>query len=173
MNQPIYTFDEWCAALDSVARRWGWGGLTFEPYQAGTIVGYRVASGALPICTLQLTPCKTGAIFGTYPPSMKERQSCSWFDLEAEALAGRKENQIVRAVYQEMSRLWDEKVGKEVHDGPKAGTLDRVKEAHRLITQQNLTRTKAFKRAKTDSRTYDRWCKAATGEEPILPYSDS
>lgn len=56
--------------------------------------------------------------------------------------------------------------------GPKAGTLDRVKEAHRLITQQHLTRNKAFKRARTDSRTYDRQCKEATGEDPILSYSE-
>ena len=57
--------------------------------------------------------------------------------------------------------------------GPKAGTYERVREAHRLITRQHLTRNKAFKRANTDSRTYDQWCKLATGEEPIPPYSDS
>jgi len=50
--------------------------------------------------------------------------------------------------------------------GAKAGTFERVKEAHRLITKEYRTRRAAFKRARTDSRTYDRWCKEATGDEP-------
>jgi hypothetical protein len=50
--------------------------------------------------------------------------------------------------------------------GAKAGTFERVREAHRLITKEHRTRTSAFKKARTDSRTYDRWCKEATGEEP-------
>ncbi|NLE94725.1 MAG: hypothetical protein GX600_03425 [Dehalococcoidia bacterium] len=57
--------------------------------------------------------------------------------------------------------------------GPKVGTFERVREAHRLMTKRPfMTRTQAFKKAKIDSRTYDQWCLEATGEEPIEPYRD-
>lgn len=56
--------------------------------------------------------------------------------------------------------------------GAKAGTFERVQEAHRLLKTSGNSRAWVFKTAHTDSRTYNRWCKSATGEEPILPYSE-
>lgn len=53
--------------------------------------------------------------------------------------------------------------------GAKAGTLERVREAHRLL-KSGMSRNQAFKRARVDSRTYDQWCKEATGGEPLSPY---
>lgn len=55
--------------------------------------------------------------------------------------------------------------------GPKVGTLDRVREAHRLA-KAGWSVTRACKKAHTDSRTYYQWCLKATGEEPIVPYED-
>lgn len=53
--------------------------------------------------------------------------------------------------------------------GAKVGTLDRVKEAHRLM-KQGMSQRQACRAANTDSRTYYTHCMDATGEEPILPY---
>ena len=118
MDQSAYTFKEWCTAMDSVALRLGWGGLTFERFEVGSIVGYHVAWGLLPICALQLTPCKTGAICGSYPPNAKERESILC-DSEGEARALRMENMIVGAINREVRRLWGNKGGREVQNGPK------------------------------------------------------
>ena len=41
--------------------------------------------------------------------------------------------------------------------GTQGGTLERVKEARRLITEDGLTKTAACKKAGTDPRTYDRY----------------
>ena len=120
-----YTFGAWRDAMDSVALKFAWAGRTFERFEAGSIVGYRVASGDLPICTLQLTPCGAGAILGTYPPSVKERQNCSWFDAEAEALASRMERSIVHAIYNEVRRLGGERVG-----GTQSEPLDGEEQEH-------------------------------------------
>jgi hypothetical protein len=53
--------------------------------------------------------------------------------------------------------------------GMKAGTENRVREAHRLM-RSGLSQRQATKRAHTDPSTYKRWCKEVTGEEPIEPY---
>ena len=133
MDKPRDTFNLWRAAMDVVAQRHAWGGKTFEPYEAGSIVGYRVSWGDLPICTLALAPCSTGATFGSYPPSMKERQMCPWFDAEAEALAYREEQAIVRAVHEEARRRLGNKPTKR---GPtekvrlRAECFKRLKDAH-------------------------------------------
>lgn len=76
---------------------------------------------------------------------------------------------------QELDRIWPGSWRRE-HEptkekrGPKVGTFERVKEAHRLITKAHMTPRQALKQAKTDSRTYYEHCKAATGEDPVLPY---
>ena len=59
---------------------------------------------------------------------------------------------------------------RETHRGLKVGTLDRVKEAHRLA-KAGVPLTKACQRAHTDTRTYQQWCHLATGEEPLEPFS--
>ncbi len=59
--------------------------------------------------------------------------------------------------------------GKGEPRGAKVGTIDRVKEAHRLITT-GLSQRQACEAAKTDSRTYQQYCKEATGEDPIPAY---
>jgi hypothetical protein len=54
--------------------------------------------------------------------------------------------------------------------GPKAGTFERVREAHRLLKTGRFSQRDAMKRAKTDVRTYQRHCRAATGEDPIISH---
>jgi hypothetical protein len=54
--------------------------------------------------------------------------------------------------------------------GPKVGTLDRVREAHRLM-KNGCPLTKACRRAHTDTRTYSLRCVEATGEDPVEPYA--
>lgn len=55
--------------------------------------------------------------------------------------------------------------------GTKSGTLERVREAHRLLRDHYLTgrkgRTQCILDAGTDPRTYEDRCVEATGEEPI------
>jgi hypothetical protein len=53
----------------------------------------------------------------------------------------------------------------------RAGTFERVAYAHQLITKEGMSRSKAFRKARTDPRTYDRWCEKATGEPPVQSYS--
>lgn len=53
--------------------------------------------------------------------------------------------------------------------GAKAGTLERVREAHELLKKNPVkSRAWAFKKARVDPRTYLDRCKEATGEDPIL-----
>jgi HEAT repeat protein len=59
--------------------------------------------------------------------------------------------------------------GPSVKRGVKAGTLDRVKEAHRLATKEGVPISKACDKAHTDTRTYYQYCRQATGEEPVSP----
>jgi len=54
--------------------------------------------------------------------------------------------------------------------GPKVGTLERVREAHRLV-KSGWSLTKACRRAHTDTRTYSLRCVEATGEDPVEPYA--
>jgi len=54
--------------------------------------------------------------------------------------------------------------------GPKAGTLDRVREAHRLM-KNGCPLTKACRRAHTDTRTYSLRCVEETVEDPVEPYA--
>ena len=50
--------------------------------------------------------------------------------------------------------------------GPNAGTYERVREAHRLIKEGN-GKTWSIHKARTYSDTYHKWCKDATGEDPL------
>ena len=49
----------------------------------------------------------------------------------------------------------------------KVGTLDRVREVHRLAKKGNWSITAACKKVHTDPRTYYQWCIEATGQCPI------
>ncbi|MBV7328399.1 hypothetical protein KFU94_09090 [Chloroflexi bacterium TSY] len=53
--------------------------------------------------------------------------------------------------------------------GMKLGTSERVNEFHRLV-KEGYSHRKAKKSAHCDPSTYYRWCKEATGEDPIKPY---
>lgn len=53
--------------------------------------------------------------------------------------------------------------------GPKAGTIARVIEAHRLM-KLGRSQRQACEIARIDPRTYQARCKEATGEEPHDPY---
>jgi hypothetical protein len=53
--------------------------------------------------------------------------------------------------------------------GMKAGTENRVRTAHDLLKRGLHSQRYAFKKAHTDARTYQRWCKTVTGEDPIEP----
>lgn len=53
--------------------------------------------------------------------------------------------------------------------GMKLGTAERVMEFHRLV-KHGLSHRQAKEQSRCDPSTYYRWCKEATGEEPIHPY---
>ncbi len=156
MEGSRFTFAQWCTAMDKVARRLGHDLLTFERFEVGSIVGYRVTRGDLPICTLELTPCADGAEFGTYPPNAQGRES-PLYDSEGEALALRMENMIVRAVHKEVRRRWGQ--------AGKKGKRELPGEPGRRRLESNEWARREVHNAGRDSlEVYPEWCKRYIAE---------
>lgn len=83
--------------------------------------------------------------------------------------AMRQSDDITEGVSMGLMKTRQSQKGKGKERGIKAGTDERVKNAHGLL-KVGKSRRAAFREAHTDSRTYYQYCRQVTGEEPIEPY---